>query len=115
MSSARTQQTATEDLFKAVSEHTNEVPVIVVATKLDHFRGIMREQARDIHEPTTYEASPQERVELDKKYAKYASESIEERTDLIENELKSLDGGHLDGCVAVARGLSRPSPFKLRN
>lgn len=115
MSIARTQQTATEDLFKAVSEHTAEVPVIVVATKLDHFRGIMREQARDLYEPTTYEASPQERMVLDKKYAKYASERIEERTDLIENELKSLDGGHFHGCVAVARSLSRLSPFKLRN
>jgi len=115
MSSARTQQTATEDLFKAVSEHTAEVPVIVVATKLDHFRGIMREQARELYEPTTHEASPQERVELDRKYAKFASDRIEERTDLIENELKSLDGGHLDGCVAVARSLSPLSPFKLRN
>lgn len=113
MSSARTQQTATEDLFKAVSEHAVEVPVIVVATKLDHFRGIMREQARELYEPTTYEAGPQERVELDKTYAKYASEKIEERTDLIESELTSLDEGHLDGCVAVARSLFCLSPYKL--
>lgn len=110
MSSVRTRQTATEDLFQAVSEHTAEVPVIVVARKMDHFRGIMREQAREYYEPTTYEASPKERVDLDKKYAEYASARIEERTDLIENELKSLDGGHLDGCVAVARSLSPSSP-----
>lgn len=114
MNSDRTQQTATEDLFKAVSEHTAEVPVIVVATKLDQFRGIKREDARNQFEPT-YEASPQERVELDRSYADYASEKIEERMELIETELKSLEGGHLDGCVAVARSTSRPSLFKLCN
>ncbi|KAL8664470.1 MAG: hypothetical protein Q9202_003020 [Teloschistes flavicans] len=103
MNSARTQQTATEDLFKAVSEHTAEVPVIVVATKMDHFRAIMREEAREREEPTAYEASPEKRVELDKKYAEYASEKINERTDLIESEFRNLDVGHLDGCVAIAR------------
>lgn len=114
MNSDRTKQTATEDLFRAVSEHTAEVPVIVVATKLDQFRGIKREDARNQYEPS-YEASPQERVELDKRYADYASEKIEERTDLIEAELKSLEGGHMDGCVAVAKSMSRLSSFKLCN
>ena len=114
MNSDRTQQTATGDLFRAVSEHTAEVPVIVVATKLDQFRGIKREDARNQYEPS-YEASPQERVALDKRYADYASEKIAERTDLIEAELKSLEGGHLDGCVAVARSMSCPSWFKLCN
>ncbi|KAL9580058.1 MAG: hypothetical protein Q9203_006458, partial [Teloschistes exilis] len=107
MNSARTQQTATKDLFKAVSEHTAEVPVIVVATKLDHFRAIMREEAREGEKPSAYEASPQQRVDLDRKYAEYASERIKERTDLIESEFQNFDAGHLDGCVAVARSLSR--------
>ena len=114
MNRDRTQQTATEDIFKAVSEHTAEVPVIVVATKLDQFRGIMREDARNQYE-LSYEASPQERVDLDKRYADYASEKIEERTDLIEARLKSLEGGHSDGCVAVARSKSHLSWFKLCN
>ena len=106
MSSARTQQTATEDLFKAVSEHTAEVPVIVVATKMDNFRGIKREQAREEYEPTTYEASPEERVQLDKKYTEYAADEIGKRIDLIEREIQSLDEGHFDACIAVARSES---------
>ncbi|KAI4104328.1 MAG: hypothetical protein L6R37_003325 [Teloschistes peruensis] len=114
MNSARTQQTATKDLFKAVSEHTAEVPVIVIATKMDHFRAIMREEARGREEPTAYEASPQQRVDLDKKYAEYASERIKERTDLIESEFQNFDAGHLDGCVAVARSLSRLVTIDIR-
>lgn len=106
MDTARTQQTATEDLFKAVSEYTAEVPVIVIATKMDSFRGIQREQAREEHEPTTYEPSPEERVELDKKYTEYALRQIQEHIDLIEKEMRNLDKGHFDACVAVAKSLS---------
>lgn len=106
MDTARTQQTATEDLFKAVSEYTAEVSVIVIATKMDNFRGIQREQARGEHEPTTHEPSPQERVELDKKYMKFALDQIQKRMDLIEKEMRSLDKGHFDACVAVAKSLS---------
>lgn len=106
MSSVRTTQTATESLFKAVSEHTAEVPVIVIATKMDNFRGIQRETAREKYEPTTYEASPQERVELDNKYSAYAQTEIVKRLGLIETEMASLDEGRFDACVAVARSAS---------
>ena len=112
MSSDRTQQTATEDLFKAASIYASEIPVIVILTKMDNFRGIQREQAREEFEPTTYEPSPQERVDLDKKYTEYASEQIEKRIDLVEKEMKSLDAGHVDACVAIARSLSPKPPSK---
>ena len=106
MSSDRTTQTATESLFKAVSEHTAEVPIIIIATKMDNFRGIKREEAREIHEPTTHESSPKERVELDKRYMEYAQDEIIKRMELIEREMRSLDGGRFDACVAIARSAS---------
>lgn len=70
------------------------------------FRGIQRESAREKYEPTTYEASPQERVELDNKYTAYAQTEIVKRLGLIEREMASLDEGRFDACVAVARNAS---------
>ncbi|KAL8881229.1 MAG: hypothetical protein Q9192_007845 [Flavoplaca navasiana] len=99
MSSDRTTQTATESLFKAVSEHTAEVPIIIIATKMDNFRGIKREEAREIYGPTTHEASPEERVELDKRYMEHAQDEIFKRMELIESEMRSLDGGRLDASI----------------
>ena len=114
MSTVRTTQTATESLFKAVSEHTAEVPVIVIATKMDNFRGIQREAARELYEPTAHEASPEERVKLDKQYTEYAQKEIVKRMVLIETEMGSLDEGRFDACVAVARSVSRQSSASLR-
>jgi GTPase SAR1 family protein len=37
INSPRTLQTATEKLFKAVSEYAHDVPIVVVATKKDDF------------------------------------------------------------------------------
>ncbi|KAL9611273.1 MAG: hypothetical protein Q9167_004070 [Letrouitia subvulpina] len=70
---------------------------------MDKFRGILREEARGELEPTTYEPSSQERVELDKRYTKYAFDQIHMRMDLIEKEMRGLDRGHFDACVAVAK------------
>ncbi|KAL8775566.1 MAG: hypothetical protein Q9209_000062 [Squamulea sp. 1 TL-2023] len=95
--------TATESFLKVASEYTAEVPVVVIATKMDEFRGIQRESARELFEPTTYEPGPEEMVELHRKYTKYAQDEIVKRMDMIERELKSLDTGRFDACVAVAR------------
>lgn len=53
MNNARTQQEATKTLFKAISKNVAEVPIIVVVTKMDQFRGIQRQQAREEYEPAT--------------------------------------------------------------
>ncbi|KAL8783816.1 MAG: hypothetical protein Q9213_004362 [Squamulea squamosa] len=103
MNSNRTTQTATESFLKVASEYTAEVPVIVIATKMDEFRGIQREAAREKFEPTTYEPSPEEMVELYRKSTKYAQDEIIKRMDMIEKELGSLEVGRFDACVAVAR------------
>lgn len=80
--------------------------MIILITKMDRFRGIQRETARDLLEPTTYEASPQERVDLDQKYSAFAAKKVQERIDLIEKEMRGVDKAHFDAFVAVARCLS---------
>ncbi|KAL8724974.1 MAG: hypothetical protein Q9166_007648 [cf. Caloplaca sp. 2 TL-2023] len=103
MTSDRTKQTATEDLFKAVSEYTAEVPVIVIATKMDNFRGTQREEKRQQLEPTTDKSSLRDMVNLDNACTDFALNQIGKRLDSIEREIGSLDKGHFDACVAVAR------------
>ena len=98
MNSTRTQQAATERLFKAVSEYAAEVPIIVVATKMDEFRGIKREEAREMYEEDTPNVH-----ELDKKCKTYMAEKFRERMELIEKEMRQVEGGRFDACVDVAR------------
>lgn len=102
MSNVRTQQEATETLFKALSKNVAEVPIIVVVTKMDQFRGIQREEARE-----EYELAIDNRDELDRKCEEYVREQVQKRTDLIEKEMREVEGGHFDACVNVARSTSR--------
>ena len=108
MSSDRTQQTATEQLFQAVSQHAAEVPIIVVATKMDQFRGIKREEARE-----SYEGDIPDLLEFDKKCKAHVVEQIRERMELIEKEMRQVEGGRFDACVDVARSWS--CPFRCLN
>ncbi|KAL8884032.1 MAG: hypothetical protein Q9215_007834 [Flavoplaca cf. flavocitrina] len=103
MSSAQTTQTTIESLFKAVSVNVVEVPIILIATKIDSFGGIRREAAREMIEPILHKASPKELIQLDKLYTKRARYDIFMRMELIKKEMLSLDWGHFDACVAVAR------------
>ena len=98
MNSSRTQQRATETLFKAVSKHAAEVPIIVVVTKRDQFRSMQYGQARE-----TYELSVHNQDQLDKECKEYASKEMQERMELIEKEMQEVDGGHFDACVDVER------------
>ena len=104
MGSDRNQQTATAAFFKAVSEHAAEVPVIVVATKMDRFRSIQYGEAREEHESSTNDL-----VELDRKCTDYAAAQLEKRIDLIEAEMREVEGSHFDACVDVARSILRHS------
>lgn len=98
MNSTRTQQTATESLFKAVSEYAAEVPIIIVATKLDEFRGVKREEAREQHEENIPDI-----VQVDQKCKDFVAEKVSERLNLIEEEMEQIEGGRFDACVHVAR------------
>ncbi len=101
MSNVRIQQEATKSLFKAISKNVAEVPIIVVVTKMDQFRGIQREQAREEYELTT-----DDRDELDRKCEEYVREQVQKRTDMIEKEMRDVEEGHFDACVSVARSTS---------
>lgn len=100
MNDVRTQQGATQTLFKAISENVAEVPIIVVVTKTDEFRSIQRGEAKEIYEETT-----DNRDELDRKCEEYVVEHVQERIDLIEGEMLEVEGGHFDACVNVARSM----------
>ena len=102
MNNARIQQEATKTLFKAISKNAAEIPIIVVVTKMDDFRAIQRGEAEEIYEETTGN-----RDELDRKCKEYVREKVLERNDLIEEEMREVEGGHFDACVSVARSTSR--------
>ena len=101
MNNARTQQEATKTLFKAIPKNVAEVPIIVVVTKMDQFRGIKREEARE-----EYEFITDNRDELDRKCDEYVREQIQKRSDMIEEEMREVEEGHFDACVNVARSTS---------
>lgn len=101
MNDVRTQQGATQTLFKAISENVAEVPIIVVVTKTDEFRSIQLGEAKEIYEETT-----DNRDELDRKCEEYTLKQVHERVDLIEKEMLEVEGGHFDACVNVARSMS---------
>ena len=103
MSSDRTQQTATVNLFKAVSSYAAEVPLIIVATKKDHFEGIQRIEAEQKFKP-----SIDDELQLFRKCKEYAAGQTLERLDLIKEEMRSVDKGHFDACVSVAKGMLGP-------
>ena len=99
MSSSRPKQTGTDALFDAVSKFASEVPIIVIATKKDEFFGTKFQEARKkCQGPLDWDWCDS-----------FATDAVRERTNLIEGELKELNHGHLDACVAVAQGKSSHS------
>ena len=106
MSSDRTQQTATVNLFKAVSSYAAEVPLIIVATKKDRFEGIQRMEAEQ-----HLKESIDDELELYRKSKEYAVDQALKRLDLIKEEMRSIDKGHFDACVSIAKGVFGPDRY----
>ena len=102
MNNARSQQEATQTLFKAISKHDTDVPIIVVVTKMDEFQAIQGAEAREEYGPAI-----DNREELEQKCQEYVVEQVQNRTDLIEGEMGEVEGGHVEACVSVARSTSR--------
>lgn len=100
MSSDRNKQTATKSLFKAVSKYATEVPVILVATKMDQFEGIQRIEAEEI-----FKAKTDNEYELFKMCKQHAADQLPKRMALIEEEMRKVDDGHFDACVSVAQSM----------
>lgn len=104
MSSDRTLQTATVNLFKAVSSYAAKVPLNIVATKKDRFEGIQRIEAEQV-----FAQSIDDELELLRKCKEYAAGQVLERLDLIKKEMRSIDKGHFDACVSIAGGMLVPT------
>lgn len=111
MGNVRIQQTATQSLFKAVAEYAAEVPIIVVLTKTDQFRGMMRQEGEDKLENANEDI---DEGELHRGGKEYAVVRIDETMRLIEKEIQEVDGGHFDACVDIARSAS-PASSKFNN
>ncbi|KAK0941013.1 hypothetical protein LTR29_007431 [Friedmanniomyces endolithicus] len=96
ISSARTLQTATEKLFKAVSEFAADVPIVIVATKKDDFLEVQFGAHR--------KAMKKDGLKFDEEACDtYAAEKLVERIERIKTEMQSVPGGRLDACVAISQ------------
>ncbi|KAK6853685.1 hypothetical protein PG995_010497 [Apiospora arundinis] len=95
----RPTQEATKSLFQAISNYAQDIPVIVIATKMDEFLAIKQgEKRKQLKEQG-------ERVSLESLEAmdEYAESQLRGRLEKIEEEIHGLEGGRFDACVAVAR------------
>lgn len=97
INSARAKQTATEKLFKVVSQHAQDVPLLIIATKKDEFEdmkaGERRRQAR------------KERIAISEdEIDASAEQQLQERLCKIAEEMHEIAGGRIDDCVAVSKG-----------
>ena len=99
MNSARTKQTATQELFKAVSRYANDIPIIVVATKKDQFLAIEFAKARSL----LRDYCPPE--SLLSACDQMAATEVDNRLKLIETEMHEVAEGRFDASVCVAQGM----------
>lgn len=102
INSPRTLQTATEKLFRAVSEHATDCPIVVIATKKDDFLDLEFSKRR--------KTLKKEGKRFDEEACdEYAEEQLQERIEIIRKEMESVSGGRLDACLAVSQGkFARP-------
>ncbi|TKA34380.1 hypothetical protein B0A54_15211 [Friedmanniomyces endolithicus] len=92
--------TATEKLFKAVSEFAADVPIVIVATKKDDFLEVQFGAHR--------KAMKKDGLKFDEEACDtYAAEKLVERIERIKTEMQSVPGGRLDACVAISQELSK--------
>lgn len=97
INSPRTLQTATEKLFQTASQFAAEVPIVVVATKKDDFldiefgayRKLLKKDGKKFDEEAC---------------ERHAEEKLQERIEIIREEMQSVPGGRLDACLAVSQG-----------
>jgi len=96
--SDRAVQTATEKLFKTVSQHAQDVPIIVIATKKDRLFGAkMMEIKTQIHKKEKRKATMEE-------CEQYAEAEVQTRVEEIKEEMLKVEGGRFDDCIAVDKG-----------
>ena len=94
----RVQKSSTRNLFKLVSQHAKDVPIIVVGTKKDEFKSVKSGEARNW--------MPSAGMSLEDYFAaldQEAEKEVTKRMKLIEKELKEIEGGRYDAAVPVSR------------
>lgn len=108
MNSTRTRQAAVDKIFKAISTYATDIPVILVATKSDQFFGSQFQEARAM-----YKSVINDGAQLMQACDKYAADQINKRIIMIESEMKEVEGGRFDACVAVQKGKNTTLGFSL--
>lgn len=98
MNSTRTKQTATNEVFKAVSTYATDIPVIVVVTKSDEFRGSQFLEGR-----AKFETSITDAAQLMSTCDVYAANQVQTRIELIRSEMQEVEGGRFDTCVGISK------------
>jgi hypothetical protein len=97
LNSKRTKQTATEELFSAVAKYAADIPIIIVATKMDEFKGVQWQEGRRIYGPVMTQ-------EVCAQCDEYAADQVSNQLQQIEREMREVDGGRFDASVPVAQG-----------
>jgi hypothetical protein len=99
LNSARTQQSATIELFNIISQHAKNVPIIIVLTKKDDFIAVKGMEARN-----KISSAGMGMGEYFAAMDEYAEVEFCERMRTIESELLEIPGGRFDASVGVSRG-----------
>lgn len=98
-------QTAHERLFRTLSEHGNDIPILVIATKRDLFLAAKEREGRLVLKRLNKPCGEEE-------IATYASQKLEERLSELSDELHKK--AHCDGFVAAStEGSLLSSSFSL--
>lgn len=97
INSARAKQTATEKVFKVVSQHAKDVPLLIIATKKDEFQDMKAGERR--------RQAKRERVAISEdEIDAYAEQQLQDRLCKIKEEMHEIAAGRIDDCVAVSKG-----------
>ncbi|KAK2773433.1 hypothetical protein CKAH01_03893 [Colletotrichum kahawae] len=89
-------QRATQDLFRIIKEHADDIPVIVIATKKDEFEAIQCTSRVTSLRRQGQQATFEDMVH-------YAREQLDIRLEELEGQIVGMDDGRFDVCVAVSK------------
>lgn len=84
-------------MFATISEHAQNIPVLIIATKKDEFEGIKEREARTMFKKEGRKVTFEDLEE-------YAAAQLQLRMQQIEEEIAGVEGGRFDACIAVAKG-----------
>lgn len=92
-------QKSASKLFPIISQYAGDIPVIIVATKKDEFEAVKEKEAR-----MRLQKQGRPAWEVWEAIEQEAQKELRLRTQQIEREILSLEGGRFDACVAFSKG-----------